>query len=202
MNRSPMPVTLGHMTTSVLLVRHGQTQGNVDQLFCGHSETDLTPLGVEQARALGRRLKGQKIHAAYASDLSRARMTAEHALDEAGAMPVTLEPDLREMHYGEWEGRSGEGIRQSHKDLMREFFLCKAPAPGGETVAAIRYRTAAAIRRIATAHVGQTVLVVSHGNAIAAMLAELLQVPIEASWSFAVENTSASVVPSGDRVAV
>lgn len=178
------------MTTSVLLVRHGQTYGNINQLFCGHSETDLTPLGVAQARALGRRLKGQQIHAAYASDLSRAWMTAEHALQEAGALPVKLDPDLREMHYGEWEGLSGESLRESQKELMREFFLCRAPAPGGETVAEIRQRTAAAIRRIATAHTGQTVLVVSHGNAIAAMLSELLSMPIEASWSFTVENTS------------
>ncbi|MBA4179897.1 MAG: hypothetical protein C0506_04840 [Anaerolinea sp.] len=178
------------MTTSVLLVRHGQTYGNINQLFCGHSETDLTPLGVAQARALGQRLKGQHIHAAYASDLSRARKTAEHALEEAGALPVALDPDLREMHYGEWEGLSGECLRETHRDLMRDFFLCRAPAPGGETVAQIRQRTAAAIRRIAAAHVGQTVLVVSHGNAIAAMLAELLHMPIESSWSFAVENTS------------
>lgn len=178
------------MTTSVLLVRHGQTYGNIEQTFCGHTETELTPHGVAQARALGRRLKGQKIDAAYASDLSRARMTAEHALEEAGSLPVKLDPDLREMHYGEWEGLSGEALRESHKELLREFFLCRGPAPGGETVAQIRERTAASIRRIAAAHVGETVLVVSHGNAIAAMLSELLHMPIESSWSFTVENTS------------
>ncbi|MEP7214978.1 MAG: histidine phosphatase family protein [Anaerolineaceae bacterium] len=178
------------MTTSVLLVRHGQTHGNVEQTFCGHTDTELTPLGVAQARALGRRLKGQKIHAAYASDLSRARMTAQHALDEASPLPIQLDPGLREMHYGEWEGLKGEDLRESHKEMMREFFLCRAPAPGGESVAQIRERTAASVRRIAAAHIGQTVLVVSHGNAIAAMLAEMLHMPIESSWSFAVENTS------------
>ncbi|MEP6872430.1 MAG: histidine phosphatase family protein [Anaerolineaceae bacterium] len=178
------------MTTSVLLVRHGQTYGNVEQTFCGHTDTELTPLGVAQARALGRRLKGQKIHAAYASDLSRARLTAQYALDESSPLSVQLDPDLREMHYGEWEGLRGADLRTSHKEMMREFFLCRAPAPGGESVAEIRERTAASVRRIAAAHVGQTVLVVSHGNAIAAMLAEMLHMPIESSWSFAVENTS------------
>lgn len=180
----------GRVTASVLLVRHGQTYGNIDQLFCGHSETDLTPLGIAQARALGQRLKGRAIHAVYASDLSRARKTAEHVLEAIGDLPIKLDPDLREMHYGEWEARPGAEIRQAHPELMREFFLCKVPAPGGESVAQIRERTAAAIRRIAAAHSGQTVLVVSHGNAIMAMLAEFLQTPIEASWSFAVENAS------------
>ena len=178
------------MTTTVLLVRHGQTFGNVEQTFCGHTDTELTPLGIAQAEALGRRLKGQKIDAAYASDLSRARMTAQHALAQSHPLPIQLDADLREMHYGEWEGLAGAALRESHKDLLRDFFLCRAPAPGGETVAQIRDRTAGAVRRIAAAHIGQTVLVVSHGNAIAALLAEMLQMPIESSWSFAVENTS------------
>ena len=188
--RAPRRAYTWGMTTSVLLVRHGQTYGNIEQTFCGHTDTELTPLGIAQARALGRRLKGQKIHAAYASDLSRARMTAQHALEQASPLPIQLDPDLREMHYGEWEGLSGASLRESHKEMMRDFFLCRAPAPGGESVAQIRARTAASIRRIAAAHVGQTVLVVSHGNAIAAMLAEMLHMPIESSWSFAVENTS------------
>lgn len=178
------------MTTSVLLVRHGQTYGNIEQAFCGHTDTELTPLGIAQAQALGRRLKGQKIDAAYSSDLSRARMTAQHALEQSGALPIQLDPDLREMHYGDWEGLSGASLRESQREQLRDFFLCRAPAPGGETVAQIRERTAGAVRRIAAAHMGQTVLVVSHGNAIAAMLAELLQMPVESSWSFAVENTS------------
>ena len=117
-------------------------------------------------------------------------MTAQHALEQSSNLPIQLDPDLREMHYGEWEGLSGSSLRESHKEMMRDFFLCRAPAPGGETVAQIRERTAGAVRRIAAAHVGQTVLVVSHGNAIAAMLSEMLHMPIESSWSFAVENTS------------
>jgi broad specificity phosphatase PhoE len=179
------------MPTNVFLIRHAETYGNIEGRFCGHSETELTPRGIEQARALGLRLKSQRFDAAYSSDLSRAHRTAFHALEHhESALEAILDPGLREMHYGEWEARPGSEIREAHPELMREFFLCKAPAPGGETVAQIRERTAGAIRRIAAGHIGQTVLVVSHGNAIMAMLAELLQVPTESTWSFAVENTS------------
>jgi broad specificity phosphatase PhoE len=177
------------MSTEVFLVRHGQTFGNVGGLFCGHSETSLTPLGAAQARALGRRLAGTHFDAAISSDLSRAVDTARHALDGRG-LEVSLDSRLREMHYGEWEALPGDELQEKHPDHMREFFLCNRPAPGGETAAELRQRTTAAIRAIVDTHRGGNVMVVSHGNAIMAMLAELLALPMEATWTFAFENAS------------
>ena len=181
------------MTTRVLLVRHGQTVGNIEQLFCGHAETPLTPVGIAQAKALGKRLASTKIDAAYASDLSRASDTARHAID-GRALKLQLDERLREMHYGEWEALSGDTIRETHRDHLREFFRGKVPAPGGETIMQVRERTAAAVREIAANHPDSTVLVASHGNAIMALIAELMGVPEEASWSFAVYNTSLSTL--------
>lgn len=179
------------MTTEVYLVRHGQTYGNIDQLFCGHSETELTPLGIAQARAAGQRLAHVHFDAAYASDLSRTAKTAEYALEGRPDVSRTLDPGLREMHYGEWEARPASEIRAAAPDLLREFFLCRGNgAPGGESVTQVRERTAAAVRRAAEGHPDGSILVVSHGNAIMAMIAELLRLPIEGTWSFAVDNTS------------
>ena len=179
------------MPTNVLLVRHAETFGNIEGRFCGHSETELTEKGVAQARALGLRLKGQRFDAAYSSDLSRAHRTASFALEhhEVPLQPV-LDPGLREMHYGEWESLSGRDIGKANPDLLREFFRCKVPAPGGESIPQVRERTATALRRTVEAHPDGTILVVSHGNAIMAMVAELLGVPHESTWSFAVANTS------------
>jgi len=179
------------MPTTVFLVRHAETFGNIEGRFCGHSETELTPRGIEQARALGRRLAGQRFDAAYSSDLSRAHLTATYALEHhAEPLAPVLDPGLREMHYGEWESLSGRDIGAKHPDLLREFFRCKVPAPGGESVEQVRRRTADALRRRVADHPEETLLVVSHGNAIMAMLAEMLSVPHESSWSFAVANTS------------
>ncbi len=105
-------------------------------------------------------------------------------------MVPTLDQGLREMHYGEWESLTGKEIGEKDRDLMREFFRCRAPAPGGESIQQVRARTAASLRKIVETHPDETVLVVSHGNAIMAMLAELLDVPNESTWSFAVANTS------------
>jgi len=180
------------MSTQVLVVRHGQTYGNIEGRFCGHSETDLTPLGIAQARALGLRLQSTPLDAAYSSDLSRAALTAGHAL-EGRDLAAVPDPDLREMHYGEWEARPGREVGAECPDLLRDFFTCRVhSAPGGESIQELRARTAAAVRRVAEAHRGGTVLVVSHGNAIMAMLAELLRLPIEATWSFRCDNTSIS----------
>lgn len=179
------------MPTTVLLVRHAETFGNIEGRFCGHSETELTPRGVLQAQALGARLKGQRFDAAYSSDLSRAHLTARYALEHHPVpLEPVLDPGLREMHYGEWESLIGSEIGQRHPELLRDFFRCKVPAPGGESIPEVRERTATALRRTVEAHPDGTLLVVSHGNAIMAMLAELLGVPHEGTWSFAVANTS------------
>lgn len=181
------------MTTTVLLVRHGQSVGNVQQLFCGYDDTPLTDIGIAQAKALGARLAATRIDAAYASDLSRAADTARHALN-GREMPVVLDQRLREMHYGEWEGLSGSAIRDRDPDHLREFFRGKVPAPGGETIVQVRERTVSSIREIAIRHQDATVLIASHGNAIMALIAELLGVPEASSWSFAVNNTSLSTL--------
>ena len=175
-----------------MVVRHAETYGNIEGRFCGHSETELTPKGVLQAQSLGRRLKGQQFDAAYSSDLTRALYTARYSVEHhVEPLEPRLERDLREMHYGEWEGLQASEIRERQADLLRDFFTMKlAGAPGGETIEQVRERTAAAVRRIVDRHQDGQVLVVSHGNAIMAMLAELLGMPREATWSFAVANTS------------
>ena len=177
------------MSTEVLVVRHGQTFGNVDDLFCGHSETALTPLGITQAQALGRRLANEVIDVVVASDLSRAADTARHVIEGRG-LELVLDARLREMYYGDWEALPGKDLIERHPEIMREFFLCQRAAPGGESVRALRDRTNLAFQEIVERHRGKRVMLVSHGNAIMALVAELLAMPEPATWSFAFENTS------------
>ena len=176
-------------STEIYLIRHGETYGNIDELFCGHAETALTPRGIAQARAVGRRLAEVEFSQAYASDLSRATDTARNAL-HGRDVPLAFDRRLREMFYGDWEALPGKQIEHAHRDAMRAFFMCEAPAPGGETVAELRARTSTALREIVAAHPGERVMVVSHGNAMMALMAELMNLPLQATWSFAFENTS------------
>lgn len=179
------------MDTNIVVVRHGQTYGNIGQLFCGQTETELTPLGIEQARAAGRRLAGTEFAAAISSDLSRARITAELVLEPSAPVPpLAFDERLREMHFGDWETRPGPEIGKEDPEHLIAFFTCRKPAPNGETFGQIRQRTRAAVHDIVAANRGETVLVVSHGNAIMALVAELLGMPEEATWSFAFDNCS------------
>ncbi len=165
-------------TTRIYLARHGQTVTNKEGRFCGHSETELTALGEEQARALGGRLAKAEIAACYTSDFSRAIRTAGLALGERGITPAA-DPDLRELHYGEWEMERESEVRrqfpEQHK-LMRDEDPSWRP-PGGETVGEVRARTQAAFDRIVKAHTGKGVLVVSHGTAINCLLSAVLSMP-------------------------
>ena len=177
------------MSTEVLVIRHAQTFGNVEGLFCGHSETALTPLGIAQAKALGRRLAGVTIDAAISSDLSRATDTARHALANHAIEPA-FDRRLREMHYGDWEAMPGKDLIERHPEMMQSFFRCEISAPGGESVEELRKRTSAAFHEAVETHRGKTVALVSHGNAIMALLAELLGMPAASTWAFALDNAS------------
>ena len=180
------------MPTEVVVIRHAETFGNVEGRFCGHSETELTPLGVLQAKALGRRLMGQQFDHAYSSDLSRALDTARHAL-EHHHKPIEplLDPRLREMYYGDWESLAYTELNKTQAEALRAWFTGKSfSPPGGESLQDVRDRTAEAIRELVSKHSGERLIVVSHGQAIGALVAELLQVPLESTWSFGVANTA------------
>lgn len=164
--------------TRVYLARHGQTVTNREGRFCGHAETSLTPLGIEQARALAGRLARANLSAAYTSDFSRAIQTAALILGERGVAPRP-DPALRELHYGEWELERESAIRKRYPEqygLMRAEDPAWRP-PGGESVAEVRERTHRALGRIVAAHRGREVLVVSHGTAINCMLSSVLGMP-------------------------
>ncbi len=186
---SERPPTLNRMSTDIYLVRHGQTYGNIEQRWCGHSETALTSLGIAQAQAAGRRLASIGLTAALSSDLSRAADTARHALN-GRAIDHALDAGLREMHYGDWEDLPGADVEKQNPERLREFFFCRTSAPNGETIAALRQRTSASFWRAVELHRGGKVLMVSHGNAMMALVAELLKLPLEATWCFQFENAS------------
>ena len=93
--------------TTLLLVRHGETDWNAEGKLQGHTDRPLNDYGRRQAQALADRLAGEAIDAVYASDLSRARETAE-ILGARLGLPVVVDPDLREKNWGSWEGLTSD----------------------------------------------------------------------------------------------
>lgn len=175
--------------TRIYLARHGQSEANIQGRFCGHADAPLTPRGLEQARALGRRLAGLRLDACYTSDLSRAIETARIALGER-AITQGRDPDLREIHYGEWELVPESEARRTHPDCFAAM-EAEDPAwqpPGGETLPAVIQRTGRALERILARHPGESVLVVSHGTAINCLLAGVLGLPLSHVFRVDVAN--------------
>ena len=151
---------------------------NTEGRFCGHSETDLTPKGEAQAKALGQRLTKVKLEAIYTSDFSRAIKTAGFIAGDRALTP-RADPDLRELHYGEWELEKGGEVARKWRTqyrLMRHEDPAWRP-PGGENVAEVRARTRAAFDRIVEAHEGKKVLIVAHGTALNCLISTLLNMP-------------------------
>src|SRR5947199_3660663 len=94
---------------TLLLIRHGETDWNAEHRWQGHADVPLNARGREQAKALAEELAPEGIDAIYASDLSRARDTAEIVGERLG-VPVVLDPDLREIDVGSREGLTGEEV--------------------------------------------------------------------------------------------
>jgi probable phosphoglycerate mutase len=146
--------------TTILLARHGETDWNRERRVQGHSDTPLNETGREQARTLAGALAGEPLDAVYSSDLARARETAE-IVAAAHGLEVRTDAELRERNFGSWEGLTDVEIHERHgSDWSRH---------DGETDEQVRARVLGAVDRIAAAHPGEEVLVVSHGGALNAL---------------------------------
>jgi alpha-ribazole phosphatase len=182
------------VTTRLLLTRHGETLANAARRYAGHSESDLTTLGRRQAKALGRRLRHDQIDGVYASDLQRALETARIILEQR-ALEVFIEPRLREMSFGEWEGLTFDEIRSGwpdHHHLMHTIGD-GFHAPGGEPFTETKRRVVEAVEEIVARHNGETVLVVAHGGTLQIILQHLLGLPDSAIFRLTTGNCGLSV---------
>ena len=166
--------------TQIFLVRHGEAEGNIYRRAQGQNDTNLTPRGRRQVEALASRFAGIPLAAAFSSDLRRARETALAALGGRD-MPVTPDPRLREMCFGEWEDRPWGQIDWEEMDNKIAFLTDPARwyVPGGERYDAVQDRMLSALTDIALRHEGGAVLAASHGMAIRLLLARLRGIPSE-----------------------
>ena len=161
--------------TTIYLIRHAQAEGNLYRRCHSWHNGLLTLKGREQVRALEKRFEGVYFDAVYSSDLYRAMATAG-AVSRPRGLTLRVDPGLREIGAGVWEDVPWGQILYDHRDSLAAFLRCDPDwqVEGSETHPQVRRRVQAAIERIAAAHPGQTVAVVSHGCAIRAGLSAFL----------------------------
>jgi broad specificity phosphatase PhoE len=156
--------------TRLLLVRHGETDWNLDNRFQGHADPPLNETGRAQARVLAATLADRDFDAVYSSPLRRAFETAEIIAARHGLQPV---PDagLREVDVGEWQGLSREEVEQRFPEQHRRWLAFGQGWDGGETYEEMGRRIVATLLEIARKHDGEAILCVTHGGPIRAALA-------------------------------
>jgi uncharacterized phosphatase len=151
------------MPTTILLVRHGETDWNLARRVQGHTDRPLNDTGRAQAAALADELAREPVDAVYSSDLARAYETAAAVAARHG-LEVTALRDLRERHFGTWEGLTDDEFLERFPHARGQ------PWGDAETPAEMAERVVGALERIADSHPGQRVVVVAHGGPLRAVL--------------------------------
>jgi alpha-ribazole phosphatase len=176
------------------LVRHGATIWNAEGRFCGESDIPLSAQGEAQARWLSQRLSSVNVAAIYASDLLRARQTAEQIARQQ--VPLHFTALWRELDFGRWEGLTYSEIVALPANDLRFFndSLHFAP-PGGESLTDLSQRVQQAFTTlVADARESRDLVLVSHGGALRVLLCLLLHVPLVYQWQFQLAPGSLSAL--------
>ena len=181
--------------TKLVLIRHGQTEWNIAGKYQGQSDVALSDKGIEQARCLAQNFPLEQLDAVYASDLSRALVTAEQVARHFGCV-VQPEPSLREMNFGEWEGLTYKQIAAQWPEAMGTFFQRPdmLEIPGGEGFAVLQERAVKCIEEIVASNVGKTVAVVAHGAILRTILTHVLHMPLRYVWTIRQDNTAVNIL--------
>jgi len=186
--------------TKFLLIRHAQSEWNAALRWQGHADPPLSETGRLQARNLARGLAGEQVDVLYASDLKRAAQTAA-ILGEAIRQEPTLDPRLRELDIGEWEGLVRAEIEDRWPDLLRQFDTEDPDTrpTGGETRRELAARVRSFVSEIAARHPAGRVAIVSHLGVIESLLPGVRFENAGMRRANAAELTLDSCDPSSER---
>ena len=160
------------MSTTIYLIRHGQSLGNLEGRFLGHTDLDLTETGYKQAECAAAFFEDIHVDAFYASDRMRAFNTAKAIADKKG-LSVTPEENFRELFAGKWEMMRYVDIPNVYPDLWRDWQNANVPdlrAPEGESMSELFERAYSALLKIAKKHEGQAVVIALHATPIRLIL--------------------------------
>jgi phosphoserine phosphatase len=184
------------MMTTMILVRHGQTEWNRVERFRGHADVPLNETGMKQAALTAERIASCWNPAAvYASPLSRAKVTAQ-ATASLFDIPVQVLPDLVDIDYGEWQGLAPEEVRGKWPEELAAWYETPhlAQIPGGESLDQLRSRAMAIVDQLTEKHLGETVVLVGHTVLNRVILLGVLGLGNEAFWRLRQEPCAINII--------
>jgi len=150
--------------TTIILVRHGQTEWNRIERFRGRADVPLNTTGLAQAEATGERVATKWTPVAvYSSPLSRAVRTAEAVAGHLD-LPVQIHPGLADIDYGAWQGLTPGEARQRWPEMIDTWYNRPhlAHIPDGEALDELRQRAMKTVKELSARHAGETIVLVGH----------------------------------------
>ena len=183
------------MTTTVLLVRHGQTRSNVTGFYMGWSDEDIGEVGYTQAHSLSSRLASLPIASVYSSPLQRTYTTAV-ILAKPHHLNVEVSDDLIEIQLGDWQGLHMDEIRQRWPEIWQQSRIDPSDVtlPNGESFRQVTERAIQIFDKIVAANQGKQVVIVTHEIVVKVIVAHVLGATNSIYRRFEVNNASLSVV--------
>jgi broad specificity phosphatase PhoE len=183
----------------VLIIRHGESEANKQKVVAGQLDPPLTALGRQQAEALARHLRQERLDAIVTSSLQRTVLTATPAAHDHG-LRIDVRDALKEIHLGALQGRFRDE-RDPDALCMWKAREVNVPAfrpQGGETFLELERRVQACLRDLLADYAGKTFLVVGHRNTNRVILGALMRVSREESVAFKPKPTVLHAVTLGD----
>lgn len=167
------------MSLKLYLLRHGETTYSQTGGFCGSLDPELTAEGVEMAKGFAEVYQKLPWEAVYASPMKRTIATAKPLCDAIG-LEMQLRDGLKEIAYGEWEGRTAEDVKQNDAETYLRWMTEPAwnAPPDGETSVQIASRSSLVVAEIEKKHTTGNVLIVSHKATIRIILCSLLGIDL------------------------
>ena len=187
------------MKTTLLLIRHGKSKGNLVRKFQGHDDTPLSDVGREQAQLLKEKLMDTMIDVVYRSPLKRAKTTAQIVF-EGHKVPFIEEPLLIERNFGVFDGLTLEEAKKIHCNA-EDFYMLRLvdlDLKGVESLYSVQNRALATIEKIVKENKGKTVALVTHNFWIKSFLSRILDLPFSEVHKHSVRTTSVTTVFAED----
>ena len=184
----------------IILVRHGESEFNAKGIIQGHIDTDLTPRGLVQAHLLGLALKDRfNIDKVISSDLRRAYRTA-YTIGDILGVDISKDKRLREMFFGDWEGKSYKYIFERYNDYFYKWLKnpINNPLPSQEKTEEFLSRLNNFLNDLLKME-EKVITVVAHGGSIQGLMCLMLDIGLENLWAFKHTNASYSVVVFEDN---
>ncbi len=182
------------MKTRILIIRHGQSQANLEKKFAGHTDVALTELGRTQGRCTAEFLKNEKIDAVYSSMLTRAYETACYTAQKHN-LTVTKDKGVNEISGGDWENLTYPEIGEKFPDQLHTWNtnIGRVKCENGESVEQVCDRVYSAMERLAKKHPDQTIVIGCHGMAIRAFCLKVMGLSLDDMQEKTVWASNASV---------